>query len=433
MKRILIEQLKEWKNSQNRKPLIIRGARQVGKTWLMKEFGRTCFENFVYINFDNNERVKAIFKGYTEPKRIITALNAETGTAIKADKTLIIFDEIQENPDALTALKYFYENAPEYFIVAAGSLLGIALHQGSSFPVGKVDFLDLYPMNFREFLCACGDENYENVLASQDFNLITSFKSVFIERLRQYFYVGGMPEVVKSFAENQDFTEVRRLQKNLIEYYQQDFSKHAPLKEVPRLNMVWQSIPGQLAKENKKFVFGAIKKSARASEFEVAIQWLCDCGLVHKVNRTKKGDIPLIAYMVLGVFKLYLHDVGLLCAMGDIDSKTIIDGSRIFEEFKGALTEQFVLNELISECNLKPYYYSADNSTAEIDFIIQQNGKVVPVEVKAGENLQAKSLKVYHQKYQNPVSVRTSLSDFRQDEWLTNIPLYAILRIKDFV
>ena len=429
MQRHLLDDLKNWKDSRNRKPLIIRGARQVGKTWLMKEFGRTCFAKTAYINFDNNQRMKSVFEGNLEPARLIQAFNAETGVDIQSNDTLIIMDEVQEVPRALTSLKYFNEDAPEYTIVAAGSLLGIALHEGTSFPVGKVDFMDLYPLNFREFLQATGDGRFCDLLLSDDTKMMTAFKSKYIERLKEYFYVGGMPEAVNEFIQTKDFTKVRSVQKNLLEYYKQDFSKHAPNKEVPRLNLIYNSIPSQLAKENKKFIYGALKKSARAAEYEVALQWLIDCGLVHKISRIKKGDIPLIAYIDLGAFKLYLNDVGLLCAMGDIDSKTIIDGSKIFEEFKGALTEQYVLQQLISDCKIKPYYFSADNSTAEIDFIIQKGENVIPIEIKAAENLQAKSLKMYHQKNQNPISIRTSLSDFRQDDWLTNIPLYDVCRI----
>lgn len=429
MERFLVESMNKWKSSPNRKPLILRGARQVGKTWLMKEFGRTSFLKTAYINFENNERMKSVFQDDFDVQRIITALQIETGIQINASDTLIIFDEIQEVPKALTALKYFFENAPQYCIVAAGSLLGIALHQGTSFPVGKVDFLDVYPLNFREFLTACGEKDLCSCLMSRDTKLMTAFKSRYIDLLKKYYFVGGMPEAVNEFITSSDFTKVRQIQNNLLLYCEQDFSKHAPIREVPRLNMIWQSVPSQLAKENKKFVYGALRKGARAAEFEVAIQWLSDCSLVHKVSRVNKGDIPLIAYMDWNAFKLYLNDVGLLCAMGGIDSKVILEGSTIFEEFKGALTEQYVLQQLISDCGIKPYYFSSENSTAEIDFIIQKEDKIIPVEVKAAENLKAKSLKLYHEKNQNPISVRTSLSDYRKDDWLTNIPLYAVCKI----
>lgn len=431
MDRYLTSDLIAWKNSKNRKPLIIKGARQVGKTWLMKEFGAKYFSKTAYINFDNNPRMQSVFESDYNCDRLIKAFNIETGIEITKGDTLIIMDEIQEVPRALSSLKYFNENANDYFIIAAGSFLGIALHNGTSFPVGKVDFMNLYPLNFREFLEACGDEKYCKLLTSDDTQLMTSFKTKFIERLKEYYYVGGMPEAVNTFINTNDFTKVRTVQKNLLEYYEQDFSKHAPTNDIPRLNLIWHSIPGQLAKENKKFVYGALRKGARASEFETSLEWLSDCGLVQKINRVKKGGMPLIAYLDLNAFKLYMNDTGLLCAMCDIDSKTIIEGSSIFEEFKGALTEQFVLQQLISDCGIKPFYYSADNSTAEIDFIIQLGKEIVPIEVKAGENLQAKSLKVYHQKYQNKFSIRTSLSDFRKDEWLTNISLYDICRIKN--
>ncbi len=429
MERFLVESMKKWKSSPNRKPLILRGARQVGKTWLMKEFGRTSFSKTAYINFENNERMKTVFQDDFDIQRIITALQIETGIQINANDTLIIFDEIQEVPKALTSLKYFFENAPQYCIVAAGSLLGIALHEGTSFPVGKVDFLDVYPLNFREFLVACGEKDLCDCLMTEDIKLMTAFKSRYIDLLKKYYFVGGMPEAVNEFITSSDFTKVRQIQNNLLLYYQQDFSKHAPVREVPRLNMIWQSVPSQLAKENKKFVYTALRKGARAAEFEVAIQWLNDCSLVHKVSRVNKGDIPLIAYMDLNAFKLYLNDVGLLCAMGGINSKVILEGSSIFEEFKGALTEQYVLQQLISDCGIKPYYFSSENSTAEIDFIIQKEDKIIPIEVKAAENLKAKSLKIYHEKNQNPISIRTSLSDYRKDDWLTNIPLYAVCKI----
>lgn len=309
MKRFALEKLKEWKKKANRKPLIIRGARQVGKTWLMKEFGRTCFEKVAYVNFDSNTRMQQVFDGEINIERIILAISAETGISIDVKDTLLIFDEVQEVPKALSSLKYFCENAPEYAIVAAGSLLGVALHKGTSFPVGKVDFMDLYPLTFQEFLCALGEERFVNILQGTDTDMVTTFKSKYIDRLREYYYVGGMPEVVQTYVETKDFNQVREIQKNLLNYYQQDFSKHAETSLVPRLNLVWNSIPMQLAKENKKYIYGQVRKGSRAKDFELAIQWLLDCGLIHKVQRAGKAALPLKAYLDLDVFKIYLLDV----------------------------------------------------------------------------------------------------------------------------
>ncbi len=432
MKRFAIEQLKQWKDKKDRKPLIIRGARQVGKTWLMKEFGRTCFENVAYVNFDSNARMKNVFDGEIDIPRIIMAISIETGMTIDSQNTLIIFDEIQEVPKALSSLKYFCENAPEYAVVAAGSLLGVALHTGTSFPVGKVDFMDLYPLSYQEFLSALGEERYVDVLKSEDTSMVSTFSSKYIDRLMEYYYVGGMPEVVASYVENKDFNRVREIQKNLLNYYRQDFSKHAGISLVPRLNLVWDSIPMQLAKENKKYIYGQVREGARAKDFELAIQWLLDCGLIHKVARVSKPVLPLKAYMDLDSFKMFLLDIGLLIAMTDLDAKVIIDGNRIFTEFKGALTEQYVLQQLISEAGIVPYYYSAQNSRGEIDFLVQGKTSVIPIEVKAEENLRAKSLRAFCDKYNPDYAVRTSMSDYREQDWMTNIPLYNIDRITTF-
>lgn len=433
MKRFAMEKLVAWKNSKQRKPMIIRGARQVGKTWLMKEFGRQEFDKVAYINFDQNTRMRGVFEGDLTIERLILALSAEAGVSINADDTLLIFDEVQEVPRALTSLKYFNENAPEYAIVAAGSLLGVALHQGTSFPVGKVDFLDLYPLNYKEFLWALGEECYVNFLNSDDISMVTTFKDKYIERLREYYFIGGMPEVVNDFVLNKDFNRAREIQKNLLNYYQQDFSKHAPNMLVPRLNMVWNSIPMQLAKENKKFIYGQLREGARAKDFELAIQWLEDCGLIHKVERISKPGLPLKAYMDLSAFKIYLLDVGLLSAMGEVSARVIVDGNRIFTEFKGALTEQFVLQQLISQLGIHAYYYSAEKSRGEVDFLIQGNSSVIPIEVKAEENHQAKSLRAFVEKYNPKYAVRTSMSDYREETWLTNIPLYSIDRIIRYI
>lgn len=431
MKRFALDRLKEWKDKKGRKPLIIRGARQVGKTWLMKEFGNTCFEKVAYVNFDSNTRMKQVFDGEITVERMILAISAETGVSIDSKNTLLIFDEVQEVPKALSSLKYFCENAPEYAIVAAGSLLGVALHKGTSFPVGKVDFMNLYPLSFQEFLCALGEERFVSILQGTDVEMVTMFKSKYIDRLREYYYVGGMPEVVQIYAETKDFNRVREIQKNLLNYYQQDFSKHAEVSLVPRLNLVWNSIPMQLAKENKKYIYGQVREGARAKDFELAIQWLLDCGLIHKVQRVNKPSLPLKAYIDFNAFKIFLLDIGLLIAMADLDAQVIIDGNRIFTEFKGALTEQYILQQMIAEVGIEPYYFSTANSKGEIDFLLQGRTSIVPVEVKAEENLRAKSLKAFCDKYQPKFAVRTSMSDYREQEWMTNIPLYNIDRIKE--
>ena len=433
MDRFALEKLKQWKEKKNRKPLIIRGARQVGKTWLMKEFGRTCFKKMAYVNFDSNTRMRQVFEGDINIERLILAISAETGVSIDSRDTLLIFDEVQEVPKALTALKYFCEEASEYAIVAAGSLLGVAMHKGTSFPVGKVDFMDLYPLSFREFLCALGEMRFVEILDSSDTDMVTMFKSKYIDRLREYYFVGGMPEVVQSYLDSKDFNQVREIQKNLLNYYQQDFSKHAEATLVSRLNLVWNSIPMQLAKENKKYIYGQVREGARAKDFELAIQWLMDCGLIHKVQRIKKPGLPLKAYLDLDAFKIYLLDIGLLMAMVDLDARVIIDGNRIFTEFKGALTEQYVLQQLIADLGIEAYYYSTEKSSGEIDFLLQGKSSILPVEVKAEENLRAKSLKAFCEKYHPACAVRTSMSDYREQEWMTNIPLYNICRIKKYL
>ncbi len=429
MKRHQLTKLIEWKNAPSRKPLIIRGARQVGKTWLMQTFGAEHYQQSVYVNFEKNARMRSIFNDDFDLQRVIIALQAETGKVIDKNNTLLIFDEIQAAPRAIAALKYFCEDAPDYHVVSAGSLLGVALHANISFPVGKVDFLDLFPMNYNEFLMALGEEGLMQVLESGDWKLITAFKTKFIERLRQYYYVGGMPEAVKKFTENHDFVKVRHIQKQILTAYEQDFSKHPPVSIVPRIRMLWNSIPSQLAKENRKFIYGLIRQGSRAKDYELALSWLIDCGQVYMVTRITKPAIPLKAYEDGGAFKLYLVDTGLLAAMGNIDAKTLLEGNAIFEEFKGALTEQFVLQQLVSDEDLNIHYWTAGRSTAEVDFVVQYDGKVIPIEVKAEENLQAKSLKVYQQKYKPTVALRLSMSDYRTSDWLINLPLYAISRL----
>lgn len=429
MYRIAMEKLLKWKQSKRRKPLIIEGARQVGKTWLMKEFGRQAYADTVYINFDSNSRMAELFASDLDTERLIMGLELYIGRKIDPENSLLIFDEVQEVPRALTSLKYFYENAPEYHIVCAGSLLGIALHQGTSFPVGKVDFLKLYPLSFKEFLMATGKERFAELLGKRDFPMITSFKQLYIDALKQYSFIGGMPEAVQSFVENKDFNEVREIQKRILAAYEQDFSKHAPVEIVPRLRMLWNSIPSQLAKENKKFIYGLIREGARAKDYETAIMWLSDCGLVHKVTRVNAAGIPLRAYEDLKAFKLFVVDVGLLGCMTGLRQRTLLEGNDLFVEFKGALTEQYVCQQLKTMEDLDVYYYTNDRGSCEVNFIIDTGEQVVPVEAKAEVNLRAKSLKTYYEKFSPQISVRTSMADYKREEWLVNLPLYAIDQI----
>lgn len=426
MYRIAIEKLYKWKYGKRRKPLIIEGARQVGKTWLMKEFGKQAYENTIYINFDSNSRMADLFESDLDTERLIVGLELYAGCKINPDTTLLIFDEVQEVPRALASLKYFYENAPQYQIVCAGSLLGIALHHGTSFPVGKVDFLKLYPLSFREFLMATGNGRFVELLEKRDYEMITSFKQIYIEALKQYYFVGGMPEAVQSFTESKDFTEVREIQKRILEAYEQDFSKHAPNEIVPKIRMLWNSIPSQLAKENRKFIYGLVREGGRAREYEAAIMWLSDCGLIHKVGRVNGAGIPLKAYEDLRAFKLFILDVGLLGCMTGLRQHTLLEGNDLFVEFKGALTEQYVCQQLKTIEDLTLYYYTNDRGTCEIDFIVDTGEQIIPVEVKAETNLKAKSLKIYREKFDPELSVRTSMADYKKEEWLLNLPLYAI-------
>ena len=430
MYRIAMEALLQWKESKRRKPLIIEGARQVGKTWLMKEFGRQAYADTIYINFDSNPRMAELFASDLDTDRLLLGLELYAGHKIDPEKALLIFDEVQEVPRALASLKYFYENAPQYHIVCAGSLLGIALHQGTSFPVGKVDFLKLYPLSFKEFLMATDKERFAELLDKRDFPMITSFKQTYMDALKHYYFVGGMPEAVQSFAENRDFNEVREIQKRILAAYEQDFSKHAPNEIVPRLRMLWNSIPSQLAKENRKFIYGLVREGARAKDYETAIMWLSDCGLVHKVSRVNAAGIPLRAYEDLKAFKLFLVDVGLLGCMAGLRQLTLLDGNDLFVEFKGALTEQYVCQQLKTLQDLDVYYYTNDRGSCEVDFVVDTGELIVPVEVKAEVNLRAKSLKTYHEKFSPEVSVRTSMADYKKEAWLINLPLYAIDQIK---
>lgn len=426
MYRAAMEQLKKWKEKKRRKPLIIRGARQVGKTWLMKEFGTKEYEKMVYVNFDNNERMKNLFEGSLEVGRLVMGLELYAGHKIDPENTLLIFDEVQEVPKALTSLKYFNEDAPQYQIICAGSLLGVALHQGTSFPVGKVEFLDLYPLSYFEFLTAMGKGQYVELLHKGDFDLASTFREDYVDLLKYYYYVGGMPEAVQSFADNQDFGEVREIQQRILAAYEQDFSKHAANDVVPRIRMLWNSVPSQLAKENKKFIYGLIKEGARAKEYELALLWLTDCGLIHKVHRVTAPNLPLKAYEDLKAFKLFLVDIGLLSCMVGLRQDVLLDGNELFKEFKGALTEQYVLQQLKTIKGLNLYYWTADRGEAEVDFLVDNGSDVIPVEVKAEVNLHAKSLKAYRDKFQPKLSIRTAMVDYKSEDWLLNLPLWAM-------
>lgn len=426
MYRIAMEKLYKWKESRRRKPLIIEGARQVGKTWLMKEFGSKAYADTVYINFDSNSRMAELFASDLNIDRLVMGIELYAGRKIIPDSTLLIFDEVQEVPRALASLKYFYEDAPQYHIVCAGSLLGIALHEGTSFPVGKVDFLSLYPLSFREFLMATAGERFAELLDQRDYQMVTAFKQTYIDALKQYYFVGGMPEAVQSFAEEKDFNEVREIQRRILAAYEQDFSKHAPIEIVPKIRMVWNSIPSQLAKENKKFIYGLVREGGRAKDYETAIMWLCDCGLVHRVSRVNAAGIPLKAYEDLRAFKLFIVDVGLLGCMTGLRQRTLLDGNDLFAEFKGALTEQYVCQQLKTVEGLSIYYYTNDRGSCEIDFVVDNGDQVIPVEVKVEVNLKAKSLKTYREKFNPKISVRTSMADYKKEDWLVNLPLYAV-------
>lgn len=429
MQRIEIQQLKKWKQSNGRKPMIIRGARQVGKTWLMKEFGRLEYKDVVYVNCEADPAVRNMFTGDFDTTRIIRGLQIIAGKPIDPNHTLIIIDEIQEAPGALTSLKYFQENAPEYHVIAAGSLLGITLNRSGSFPVGKVEFLDLFPLSFVEFLDAIHETQLADLLRNPDWSLVASFSIKFTDRLRQYYYTGGMPEVVLQYSVSGDMNQVREIQKRILVSYEQDFSKHAPAEIVPRIRMIWSGVPAQLAKENRKFIYGQIKAGARAKDFELALSWLIDCGLLYKVHNVSKPALPLKAYEELNTFKLFMLDIGLLGALTDLDARTLLEGNTVFTEFKGALTEQYVYQQLRTMNDLPVYYWSAGNARSEVDFLLQHNGQIIPLEVKAEENLHAKSLRVFCEKYKPALAVRSSMSGYRKEDWMTNLPLYAVSTI----
>ncbi len=429
MQRFAMQKLVEWKEKNNRKPLIIMGARQVGKTWLMREFGRSCYKKTAYVSFYNNNRMKEVFETDFDIDRIIMSLNIETGISITPGDTLIILDEIQDAPKVLESLKYFCEDAPEYHVVAAGSLLGVAIHEGVSYPVGKVELLDLYPLNFREFLCAMDEKGLADALSSKDYTLIDGFSDKYLFWLKNYYFTGGMPAVVEQFRQQKDYNAVREIQKDIVRQYQGDFGKHIDAKDLPRIRMVWESIPMQLAKENKKFFFGQIKKGARSGDFEVAIQWLQDCGLIYKVNRVNEPHVPLAAYKNFSAYKLFMLDVGLLGAISELDAESILEGNDIFVEFKGALTEQYVLQQIVSDTPYTPFYYGTEKATFEQDFIIQKGKMVVPIEVKAEGNLKSQSLKAFCDKYHPDAAVRISAMKYINQGWMENIPLYAVCNL----
>lgn len=432
MQRGLMSALIKWKDKPHRKPLLLRGARQTGKTWLMDEFARTQFDDSITIDFMLDEAARNLFEGNLDPKRIIAQIELRSGRKIDPDRTLLIFDEIQEAPRGLTSLKYFCEQAPEYHLIAAGSYMGLAVRENESFPVGKVEELTLRPMNFQEFLAAVAGEPIARAVESADFDLLASSKDILIERLKEYFITGGMPEVVRTFAETNDLARCRELQLQILNAYDSDFGKHAPGRILERMRLVWRSLPGQLAHENKKFVYGAVRPGARARDFEESLQWLADYGAIQKVPRSSALRVPLSAYEDLSAFKLFCLDVGLLGALSGLDPAVVLEGSELFTEFKGALTEQYVEQELVN-LGYSPAYWSSETGTAETDFAIEKHGEVFPIEVKAGENLRAKSLKVACGKFSLPRAVRTSLSDYRDEGWLVNIPLWAIGSIDKIV
>lgn len=429
MFRFAMKKLQNWKEKDNRKPLIIMGARQVGKTWLMKEFGKSFYKKVAYVSFYNNKRMNDVFQVDFDIKRILMNLNIETGVAITPEDTLIILDEIQEAPKVLESLKYFCEEAPEYHVVAAGSLLGVAIHDGVSYPVGKVDILDLYPFNFREFLFAMDEGTLSEALDTKDYTLIDNFSDKYLFWLKNYYYIGGLPAVVDAFRRHKDYGEVRQIQNDIVRQYEGDFGKHIDSHTLPRIRMVWDSIPIQLAKENKKFFFGQIKKGARSSEYEIAIQWLIDCGLVYKVSRVNEPHMPLKAYKSMNAYKLFLIDVGLLGAMSELEAESILEGNDIFIEFKGALSEQYVLQQLISDTEYTPYYYGTEKATFEQDFLIQKGKNIIPIEVKAETNIHSQSLRAYCDKYHPERAVRFSALKYMNQEWMENIPLYAVCNL----
>jgi predicted AAA+ superfamily ATPase len=432
MERHLMKKLVDWKNSRRKKPLIINGARQAGKTWLLKEFGARHFNNVAYVNFDNNAAMRLLFdEGYDTP-RLLAGIQAETGERVIEGETLIIFDEIQECPKALTSLKYFSENTPNQLVVAAGSLLGLAVHQGTGYPVGKVTTLDLFPLSFREFLDATGNQSLRELIDSNDLSAISSFSTKLVPLLRQYYFTGGMPEVVAAFTENYLVSDARKVQNQILSDYRRDISKHLTVSEAEHTLATWDSIPAHLGQENRKFVFGHIKEGSRARDYRSAITWLAEAGLATRVRRITKPGIPLVAYADKSSFKLFLLDIGLLGAMAGLDASSVISGNRMFTEFKGALTEQYVCQQLVSDCGLQPFYWSAENSRGEIDFLVQNESRIYPIEVKAEENLRSKSLRAFNEKYKDMNPRRFSLSGYRDEGWMRNVPLFTVGNIKNW-
>lgn len=424
MERYLYKRLIEWKISDNRKPLILNGARQVGKTWLLTEFGRREYEKTVFFSLDRNNDARKVFQQGGTARQLIQRLSALSGIDITEGDTLLILDEIQDCPEALTALKYFCEETPKIHIAVAGSLLGISMHSNKSYPVGKVDVLRLYPLNFSEFVRAMGRNKMADMLDDGDWADIDALSGAYIDLLRQYYYVGGMPEVVLSYSKNGMQQEIRALQNRILADYETDFSKHAPANEVARIRMVWQSIPSQLAKENKKFIYGAIKQGARASSFELAIQWLQDAGLVYKINRVNSVKMPLKFYEEFGAFKLFMLDVGLLGAMVDAPAAAVLVKDDIFSEYKGAFTELFVCSQL-KAADIPVFYHSVESSRIELDFVVQLGTKVYPVEVKAEENVKSKSLRTFVEKNPSLRGLRLSMKPRFSQDWLECIPLYG--------
>lgn len=423
MERTIYSELISWKNSANRKPLVLEGARQTGKTWLLKEFGRREFPQCIYVNCDNNPLLDGLFSDY-DISRIIRFLSALYNTEIRADDTLIIFDEIQEIPSAIAALKYFNENS-KYFVAAAGSLLGLSIHGGSGFPVGNVEILKLYPMSFEEFLLADGKEQLVKWMRSGNFSEICALAPQMIELLRQYYYVGGMPEAVLSFVSTGNLQNVRKIQKSILDSYRLDISKHAPKTDIPKIHMVWDSLPSQLAKENKKFIFGVLKKGARAKEFENALDWLQNAGLIYKIPRVNKLCKPLKFYEDLSAFKIFVCDLGLLGAMSDVSAADILAGNKGFVEYKGALTEQYFAQEYVAKVGECPCYYTNEKSTLELDFVFER-GSVCIAEVKAEENLRSKSLQTSLAENPDLLGCRFSMKNYLENGRITNIPLYLV-------
>lgn len=427
MYRKIVSKLEDWKKDKNRKPLILLGARQVGKTWMMKEFGKTSYDNVAYVNCDEEPLAKTMFEADYNFSRILLVVQAITGIKVEPGKTLLIFDEIQEAPRGLHCLKYFCENAPEYHVMAAGSLLGVTLGHKESYPVGKVNMLRMHPMDFEEFLLAVGEKQLLDILKGHDWGLLEIMKPKYVNMLRQYYYVGGMPEVVRAYSENKDLKEVNDIQSEILESYRRDISKHASKTEVVRINQVFDSIPSQLAKKNKKFIYGAIKHGARAAQYELAIQWLIDAGIIHKVPRVSVLKMPLKAYEDISGFKLFMLDCGLLGRMAGAPASQVLASDNAFTEYKGAFTEQFVHQQLTAN-GISAYYWSNDKTTAEIDFVIQSEERVIPIEVKAEENVRAKSMSEYirNNPELNLKGVRVSMKGYIDQEWMENVPLYAI-------